>query len=53
MGGDEGIEMRKPDQTVKGHVGFGFLKVVRATKDATWTDRSSDRCCPQIFLIIF
>ncbi|MEK3951148.1 hypothetical protein MHB46_22495 [Paenibacillus sp. FSL H7-0703] len=22
MGGDEGIEMRKPDQTVKGHVGL-------------------------------
>ncbi len=23
---DGGIEMRKPDQTVMGHIGFGFLK---------------------------
>jgi hypothetical protein len=41
MRGDGGIEMRKPDQTVKGHVGLlsklitGWIEQVSATKDAT------------------
>ncbi len=41
MRGDGGIEMRKPDQTVKGHVGLlrklitGWVEQVRACKDAT------------------